>query len=75
VLALSISIIVKKNGKFPETEVGRNRNMRKLGIRCTKQEEMIRWRQNSSKFKIQDLKCKVQDSTCAGCCGDECEDE
>lgn len=29
-----IRILVKKNGKFPETHVGRNREMRKLGITC-----------------------------------------
>ncbi|MDR3185111.1 MAG: hypothetical protein LBT49_06890 [Prevotellaceae bacterium] len=36
---MAISIIIKKNGKFPETEIGRNKNMQRLGIRCTKQEE------------------------------------
>ena len=63
VLALAVSMLIRKNGKFPETEVGKNRNMRKLGIRCTKQEEMMRRRKNSSTRKM-------QDSTCDGCCGE-----
>ena len=34
---MCVGIIVK--GKFPETEVSRNENMRKMGIRCAKEEE------------------------------------
>jgi hypothetical protein len=29
-----IRILVKKNGKFPQTHVGRNKEMRKRGISC-----------------------------------------
>jgi hypothetical protein len=36
---LGISILIKKNGKFPNTSVGHNPNMRKLGITCAKCEE------------------------------------
>ncbi|MBN2683184.1 MAG: hypothetical protein JXR58_11800 [Bacteroidales bacterium] len=39
VVFLGISMIVKKNGKFPNTSVGHNPNMRKLGITCAKCEE------------------------------------
>jgi hypothetical protein len=35
---LAITIIVKKNGKFPDTEIGRNKNMQRLGIRCARQD-------------------------------------
>ncbi|MDR0295428.1 MAG: hypothetical protein LBH91_04460 [Prevotellaceae bacterium] len=56
VVALAISIIVKKNGKFPEREIGKNKRLRKLGLRCPRQEEMMRWRKKSS---------------CNGCSGDE----
>lgn len=34
---MCVGIIVK--GRFPETEVSRNENMRKMGIRCAKEEE------------------------------------
>lgn len=34
---MCVGIIVK--GRFPETEVSRNENMRKLGIKCAREEE------------------------------------
>ena len=37
---MSIRIWTKKDGQFVETEIGRNANMQKLGIKCIKQEEM-----------------------------------
>jgi len=39
-LFLGIRMLIQKNGKFPETEVGRNKEMRKLGIQCAKAEEI-----------------------------------
>jgi hypothetical protein len=44
-LALGIRIWIK--GKFADTEVGHNPNMRKLGIRCAKEEEIILWKKNN----------------------------
>ncbi|HOG25822.1 MAG TPA: hypothetical protein PLM86_06510 [Bacteroidales bacterium] len=41
VLGLSLSIIVRKNGKFPEYSVGHNKKMRERGIRCPKEEERM----------------------------------
>lgn len=35
---LAIRMLIKKNGKFPETHIGRNKNMKKLGITCAKDE-------------------------------------
>ncbi len=37
---LSISIIIKKNGRFPVTSIGRNKEMRKRGITCARHDEM-----------------------------------
>jgi len=37
---LGIKMIIQKNGKFPETEVGHNKEMRKRGIICAKAEEI-----------------------------------
>ncbi len=34
VAALGIRMLVVRNGKFPETHIGRNKEMRKLGIKC-----------------------------------------
>ncbi|NLA50366.1 MAG: hypothetical protein GX876_13025 [Bacteroidales bacterium] len=33
---LSLSILLKPGGRFPETHVGKNKEMRKLGIKCSK---------------------------------------
>jgi multisubunit Na+/H+ antiporter MnhC subunit len=35
-LLLGTQILLKKKGKFPETHVGHNKDMRKLGISCAK---------------------------------------
>ncbi|MBS3771150.1 MAG: hypothetical protein V5A59_04190 [Bacteroidales bacterium] len=37
---LGIRMLIQKNGKFPETEIGRNKEMRKLGINCARVEEI-----------------------------------
>jgi len=34
VIFLAINIIVKKNGKFPETHIGKNKAMAERGIKC-----------------------------------------
>ena len=36
VVGLAINILLKKKGKFPETSVGHNPEMRKRGITCAK---------------------------------------
>ena len=43
VFGLCFNIIFRKNGKFPETEISRNKEMRKLGIKCAKEDEMNLW--------------------------------
>ena len=39
-LALGISILIKKNGKFPQISVGKNKDMHKKGISCVKHDEL-----------------------------------
>ena len=36
ILALSIRIVLVKDGKFPETHISRNPEMKKKGIQCVK---------------------------------------
>ncbi len=38
---LSISILIRKNGRFPVTSIGRNKEMQKRGITCAKHDEML----------------------------------
>ena len=39
VFLLSFNIIFRKNGKFPETHIGKNKEMRKRGISCAVMQE------------------------------------
>lgn len=43
---LAITIIIKKNGKFPNTHVGGNKNMRKRGIKCAQSQDRDARRHN-----------------------------
>ena len=43
VFGLCFNIIFRKDGKFPETEIENNKEMRKRGIKCAKEEEMKLW--------------------------------
>ena len=37
VLGMCVRILLKKDGRFPQTDVGENEAMRRLGIRCMKE--------------------------------------
>lgn len=37
ILAMCVGIIFRKDRKFPETDISRNEEMRKRGIRCMKE--------------------------------------
>ena len=39
-IAMGVSIFFRKNGKFPIFEIGKNKDMRKLGITCLKHDEL-----------------------------------
>jgi len=39
-IGLGLNIIFKKNGKFPEKDVGHNPEMRKMGLSCAKGEAL-----------------------------------
>ena len=39
-LAMGVSVFFRKNGKFPTFEIGKNKDMRKLGITCAKHDEI-----------------------------------
>ncbi|NLX41700.1 MAG: hypothetical protein GXY75_07415 [Bacteroidales bacterium] len=42
-LAMSVTIIFKKGGKFPDGEISRNKHLREKGIVCAKDEELRIW--------------------------------
>ena len=70
VFGLCFNIIFRKDGKFPETEVGHNKEMRKRGLICAKEEEIRMLRRESR--KLRDKSCS--DEGCGSCttgCGPE----
>lgn len=54
-IGLGISLIVKKNGKFPETHIGKNKAMKERGIHCANTTDRLE-RQN---YKPIDIKSNV----------------
>lgn len=50
-LALGVGIFLSKEGTFPETELGRNRHMRELGITCAKCDERRKWNEIKKRQK------------------------
>lgn len=68
VFALSVSIIFKKNGKFPDGEISHNKALVKQGIQCAKVEEKILWGKKG-RYKKKDS-CSPEDcSECGADCG------
>ena len=64
VVGLCFNIIFRKDGKFPETEIENNREMRKRGIKCAKEDEMKLWGK-----KDKDVKNVSCDEGGCGSCG------
>ena len=59
VAAMCFNIIFRRNGRFPETEISRNRELRKRGIRCVREEEIRLWRRkNGREPSCSELDCR-----------------
>lgn len=65
VAGLCFNLIFRKDGHFPDTEIESNENMKKLGIKCAKAEEMALWRKKNNKTP----ECTGASgcSSCSGC--------
>lgn len=59
VFGLCFNIIFRKDGKFPDTEVSSNKDMKKLGLKCAKEDELRIWGKKKGKAKPEcsDLGC------------------
>ena len=66
VFGLCFNIIFRKNGTFPETEIENNREMRKRGIKCAKEDEIKLWGK-----KGPDGRPTCSEGGC-GSCGSDC---
>ena len=68
VFLLCINIIFKKNGKFPDGEVGHNKELRKRGIVCMREEDEKIWGKSSYIRITKGRRVKLQpDESCAQC--------
>ena len=68
VFLLCFNIIFKKDGKFPETEIEHNKEMRKRGIQCAKMEEKKLWGKKKSSRSHNVAECSSDCGSCsAGC--------
>lgn len=46
VAGMAVTILVKKNGQFPDGEISRNKELRKRGVICAKEEEIRLWKKH-----------------------------
>ena len=44
VAGMAVTIILKKDGKFPDGEISHNKELRRQGVICAKEEELRLWR-------------------------------
>ncbi|MDR0565435.1 MAG: hypothetical protein LBG47_00115 [Prevotellaceae bacterium] len=51
-----MKVLFSKGGKFPETELGRNEEMRKRGITCAREDELDR-RRNEQRQPADGVSC------------------
>ena len=40
IMAMGINVFFRKNKKFPQSSVGGNKDLRKLGLKCARHEEI-----------------------------------
>ncbi len=70
VFALAISVIVKKDGKFPDKEIAHNKPLVKKGLMCARAEEKILWNKNKKKQNRTQEECAAE--ACADCGVTDC---
>ncbi|MBQ0123041.1 MAG: hypothetical protein KBS38_05440 [Bacteroidales bacterium] len=62
VAGMAVTILVKKDGKFPDGEISHNRELRKKGIICAKEEEIRMWKKRRA-----DKPKDCPEGGCEGC--------
>ena len=71
VIGLAFNIIFRKDGKFPETGIGHNPEMRKRGIACAKTEEIRQFNINKKILATKEGG-KLPPAEWSGCAGCNC---
>lgn len=68
VAGMAVSILVKKDGKFPDGEISRNTALREKGVICAKEEELRLWRKrNPAAASAGQRPDACPESGCDGC--------
>ena len=49
VLGLGVGIFFRRNGHFPETDISKNKDMKRLGITCPREDEL---RAQGDRFRV-----------------------
>lgn len=65
VFGLCFNIIFKKDGKFPDGEIGRNKALRKQGIVCARVEDEMIWGKSKHIKFTPDSNCEECDHVCS----------
>lgn len=71
-LGMAITIIIKKGGKFPETGVGHNPEMKKRGLSCAKTEELKAFQLQKSIYDTKGNTKRDPSDFSGGCAGCSC---
>lgn len=68
VAGMAVTILFKKDGKFPDGEIAHNKALREQGIICAKEEEMRLWRKrNPSAAARGERPAVCPEGGCEGC--------
>lgn len=68
VAGMAVTILVRKDGKFPDGEISRNKELRKRGVICAKEEELKLWRKRNPKVAASGkLPESCPEGGCDGC--------
>lgn len=68
IAAMAISILLRKDGKFPDGEISHNGELRSKGIACAKLEETRLWgRKNSGRKADDNFRPECPEGGCEGC--------
>lgn len=66
IFGMCFNIIFRKDGKFPETEVSKNENMRRLGVKCMHEQEKELFGTERQRQRSKSCTGTYSDQ-CAGC--------
>lgn len=61
-LGLAIRILLKKNGEFPNTHIGGNKNMKKKGIYCAQTYDKIEQAKAKKELRFKQMKLASEEN-------------